>query len=145
MVFLWTGLAALITLNILSVQKGHPAYWDKLMMLFEAPLSVPRHVDLASLLWQRGDKQEARDVLGVSTTSLKTLAKWEQEEKKIEEQYIFWQSVAASKPDYRDAYIQLAYLAYQLEKFDEARAWIAKAVTLDPNSLPVQKLRGYLQ
>lgn len=114
-------------------------------MLFETPLSTPRRVDLATLLWQLGNKQEARDVLGATTTSLKTLAKWEQEEEKIEEQYIFWQSVAAFKPDYRDAYIQLAYLAYQREKFDEARSWLAKAVTLDPNSLTVQKLRELLQ
>lgn len=114
-------------------------------MLFEAPLSAQRHVDLATLLWKQGSKQEARDVLGATTTSAGTLAKWEQEEKKIEEQYTFWQSVAASKPDYRDAYIQLAYLAYQREKFGEAHAWLAKAVTQDPNSFSVQKLRELLQ
>ncbi len=145
MLFLWAFLIGLVTVNLISVQKGRPSYWNKLMMLFEAPLSVPRHVDLASLLWQRGDKQEARDVLGVSTTSLETLAKWEQEEKKIEEQYTFWQSVASTRPDYRDAFITLTSLAYQLGNIDEAHTWLAKAVTLDPNSLPVQKLRGYLQ
>lgn len=142
---LWFGLTALIVINILSLQKGRPIYWNKLMMLFETPLSAPRHVDLATLLWQLGNKREARDVLGATTTSAGTLAKWEQEENKIVEQYIFWQSVAVSKPDYRDAYIQLAYLAYQREKFAEARAWLAKAVTLDPNSISVQKLRELLR
>jgi len=139
LILLWSGLTALIVINILSLQKGRPAYWNKLMMLFDSPLSVPRHVDLASLLWQLGNKQEARDVLGATTTSLATLAKWEQEEKKIEEQYTFWQSVASARPDYRDAFITLTSLAYQLGNLEEARSWLSRAQVLDPNSPVIQK------
>lgn len=138
-------LIGLVTINLISVQKGRPVYWNKLMMLFETPFSVERHVDLASFLWQRGNKQNARDVLGATTTSAGTLAKWEQEEKKIDEQYTFWKSVASAHPDYRDAYVTLTILSYQLGKLEEARGWIAKAQTIDPNSLPVLKLRDYLQ
>lgn len=143
--FLLLGLVALIAINVLSLQKSRPAHWDKLMMLFETPLSVQRHVDLASFLWQLGNKQDARDVLGATTTSLETVTKWEQEEKKIDEQYTFWKSVASTHPDYRDAFITLTSLAYQLGNIEEAHAWLAKAVTLDPNSLSVQKLREHLQ
>lgn len=145
MLFLWVFLIGLVTVNFISIQKGRPAHWNKLMMLFETPLSAPRRFDLASLLWQRGNKQEARDVLGATTTSLKTLAKWEQEEKKIDEQYTFWKSVTSTHPDYRDAYVTLTLLSYQLGKIEEARGWIAKAQTIDPNSFPVLRLRDYLQ
>jgi len=145
MTLLWGGLAALIIVNIFSVQKGRPAYWNKLMMLFDSPLSAPRRVDLASLLWQLGNKQEARDVLGATTTSLATLAKWEQEEKKIEEQYTFWQSVTSARPDYRDAFITLTSLAYQLGKLEEANSWLSRAQALDPNSPVVLKLLTLLE
>lgn len=145
MIFLWSGLAALITLNILSVQKGRPAYWNKLMMLFDSPLSAPRRVDLASLLFQLGNKQEARDVLGITTTSAGTLAQWEKEEKKIEEQYVFWQSVASAHPDYRDAFITLTSLSYQLGKLEEAHSWLDRAGAIDPNSPVIQKFSTLLK
>ena len=96
---LWSGLAALIAVNIFFIQKGRPAHWNKLMMLFEAPLSAPRRVDLASLLWQLGNKQEARNVLGATTASAGVLAQWEKEDKKVEEQDAFCKSVAAAHPD----------------------------------------------
>ncbi len=153
MVFLWIGLAALIMLNILSVQKGHPAYWNKLMMLFESPFSVPRHVDLASFLWKQGQTQEARrlmasvqptNVLGATSNPMTILNQWENEALKLQENYAFWQSVATAKPDYRDAYITLATLAYQMGKSEESRAWLTKAQSLDPNSPTVQEFLNYL-
>jgi len=142
---LWGGLAALIAVNIFFTQKGRPAYWNKLMMLFETPLSAPRRVDLASLLWQLGNKQEARNVLGATTTSLETLAKWEQEEKKIEEQYAFWKSVAIAHPDYRDAFITLTSLSYQLGNLVEARSWLDRVQAINPNSPVIQKFSTILK
>lgn len=148
MAVLWFGLAAFITINILTVQKGRPAHWNKLMMLFEAPLSIPRHIELASLLWKQGLKEEARqlmtaaqpNVLGATTDPLKTLAQWEGEVATLNNKYVFWQSVATAKPDYRDAYIMLSALAYQLGKLDEARVWLARGFSLDPNSPTIQEL-----
>lgn len=145
MTLLWGGLAALIAVNVFFVQKGRPAYWNKIMMLFDSPLSAPRRVDLASLLWQLGNKQEARDVLGITTTSAGTLAQWEQEEKKIEEQYVFWQSVASTRPDYRDAFITLASLSYKMGKLEEARSWLDRAGAIDPNSPVIQKFSTILK
>ena len=40
---------------------------------------------------------------------------------KLKDRYIFWQSVAIAKPDYRDAFVTLASLAYQLGKLDESK------------------------
>lgn len=142
---LWASLAALIAVNILSIQKGRPAYWNKLMMLFESPRSVPRSVDLASLLWKQGHKKEARNVLGVSTDSLQTLAQWEGEAANLEKKYLLWQSIAAAKPDYRDAFVSLSALAYRLGKLDEARSWLTRAQTLDPNSPTIQEFSAFLK
>ena len=142
---LWGGLAALIAVNIFFTQKGRPAYWNKLMMLFEAPLSMPRHIDLASLLWQLGNKQEARNVLGATTTSAGILAQWEKEEKKIEEQYAFWKSVAVKHPDYRDAFVTLTSLSYQLGNLVEARSWLDRVQAINPNSPVIQKFSTILK
>ena len=145
MTLLWGGLAALIAVNVFFIQKGRPAYWNKLMMLFETPLSPPRRIDLASLLWQLGNKQEARNVLGATTTSAGILAQWEKEEKKIEEQYAFWKSVAVKHPDYRDAFVTLTSLSYQLGKLEEAHSWLSRAQALDPNSPVIQKFSTILK
>ena len=124
------------------------------MMLFESPFSVPRHIDLASLLWKQGQTQNARqlmasaqpaNVLGATSNTMTILDQWENETQKVKEQYVFWQSVAASKPDYRDAYLMLTTLSYQLGKLEETRGWIAKAQIIDPNSLTAIKLGEYLR
>ena len=154
MTLLWLGLAALVGINILSLQKSRPAYWNKLMMLFETPFSVNRHIDLASLLWKQGNKKEARQliasaetgsVLGVTTDPKSVLVLWEKEAQARNKQYSFWQSISMQYHDYRDAYLMLALLAYQLGNHEEARGWIEKAQTIDPNSLPIVTLREYLR
>lgn len=126
---LWGGLAALIAVNILMLQKASPTHWDRLVMF----------------LWNRGYKQEARNVLGATTDLLQTLAEQEEEAAGLEKKYAFWQSVASARPDYRDAFITLASLAYQLAKPDEARAWLARARALDPNSPIIQELSQLLK
>lgn len=169
MLFLWMSLAALITVNILALRTSRPAYWNELMKLFSFPFSVSRHIDLASLLWQQGQKDQARalmmtaqslsspgqtpvtggggtvNVLGLTTSPVDTLAQWEHERDQWDKQYAFWQSVAIAKPDYRDAYITLASLAYQLGKLDESKRWLSQAQTLDPNHPTAQKLSDLLK
>lgn len=122
--FLWPALIALIAINILSLQKSRPAYWDKFVIL----------------LWNRGYKQEARSVLGATTDLVQTLERREVEAADFEKQYAFWQSVASAHPDYRDAFISLASLAYQLGNRDEARAWLSRAQALDPTFPIIEKL-----
>lgn len=167
MTLLWGGLAALIAVNVFFIQKGRPAYWNKLMMLFEAPFSVSRYIDLASLLWQQGDKKEAHqlmisaqtlvktqqtavqgrtnNVLGQATSPADTLSQWEHEVDQLKKRYTYWQAVAMDKPDYRDAFVTLAALAYQLGNVDDARIWLTKAYTLDPNSTTIQEFLNHLR
>ena len=44
-----------------------------------------------------------------------------------------WKKIAAAKPNYRDAYLQLAILYYQIYKQEEAQRYLQKALALDPN------------
>lgn len=154
---LWGSLAAFITINVMTLQKTRPAYWNELMKFFSSPFSVSRHIDLASILWQQGKKPEARalmisaakgntvNVLGSTTSPLVTLTQWEHEIDRLRGRYAFWQTVVATKPDYRDAYITLATLAYQLDSLQEAKNWLTKALALDPNNQPSQQLSVFLQ
>ncbi|MEK7543698.1 MAG: hypothetical protein AAB557_02425 [Patescibacteria group bacterium] len=168
MTFLWIALIALFAVNLLAKQALTPLHWKPLVKLFETPSSVSRHIDLASLLWQQGQKDQARNlmvaaqllsttgriaageggtvnVLGLTTSPADTLAQWEHERDQWDKQYAFWQSVAITKPDYRDAYITLASLAYQLGKLDESKRWLSQARTLDPNHPTAQKLSDLLK
>lgn len=169
MPMLWLALISLIAVNILSAKRMRPAYWNKLMTLFTDPLSVPKHMDLGLFLWNEGQQTQATRlvdaaeqlfvtntivakqipqnprVLGITTSPLQTLASWQNEKASIARSYDYWKAIAAAKPDYRDAYISLTVLSFRLGKTDEAHAWLAKAQTIDPNSLTVQKLRNYLR
>lgn len=165
--FLWALLIGFITVNIIAVQKDRPVYWSELMKLFSSPFSVSRHMDLASTLWRQGQKPEARElmisaqsltgivqtraqgntanILGSMTSTMDTLLQWEREADELNRQYTFWQTVVAAKPDYRDALISLASLAYQLGKHDESRSWIVQALVLDPNHATAQTFARFLQ
>ena len=168
MTFLWICLIALFVINILAVQTQIPLYWKPLMELFKDPFSVSRHIDLASLLWQQGKNEQARNlmmtaqslskagqpaangggtinVLGLTTSPMDILSQWEHEVDKLKDRYIFWQSVAIAKPDYRDAFVTLASLAYQLGKLDESKRWLSKAQALDPNDPTIKKISPFIQ
>lgn len=58
----------------------------------------------------------------------------------LENELNYWQEIVADKPDFRDAYLQMAAIAYQLRRLDEAKAYIDKARKLDPNFEPAKKL-----
>ena len=45
----------------------------------------------------------------------------------------FWQSEVKVRPDYRDAYLNLALLNFQLKNFEESRKNLDRSLKLDPN------------
>lgn len=45
----------------------------------------------------------------------------------------FWENEVITKPGYRDAYMKLAVLNFQMKNFTEARVNLEKALELDPN------------
>ena len=80
------------------------------------------------------------NVLGAFSNYEKEVRLKEIEKETIKNQYLFWQNVVKEKPDYRDGYIQLASLAYQLSNFNVAKRYLTQANNLDPNSPVVEKL-----
>lgn len=57
---------------------------------------------------------------------------------------VSWQKIIAEKPNYRDGYLQLAFLYYQIYQNDKAKAYLQKALVIDPNYEPARKLEETL-
>lgn len=70
-------------------------------------------------------------VLGL--TSEYTEVKDTLEDKTASEKHEFWQKVATDHPEYRDAYVQLLYFEYNTGNIEEAKQYLQKIATLDPN------------
>ena len=165
---LWISLISLFVVNLIATQALVPLHWKPLMELFMNPFSVSRHTDLAKTLWEYGQREPARklmasaevlssplalngngggtvNVLGVTTRPKDTLFQWEHQDEALKNEYTRWQVIAAAKPDYRDAYLRLATLAYQLGNLDASKQWIHRALELDPNYSEAIKISVLLQ
>ena len=86
-------------------------------------------------------KEKNSNILGEATNLLDQTRQGPQ---LLEQQLNQWKEVIKEKPDYRDAYIQLATLAYQLKRLEQAKSYIDKALNLDPNFEPAKKLQELL-
>lgn len=51
-----------------------------------------------------------------------------------------WEGISKTHPGYRDAYIQMASLSYELGDTNQALAYVEKALSLDPNNDTAVKL-----
>jgi tetratricopeptide (TPR) repeat protein len=127
-----------------------------------APFNPQPHLGLASEYLKRGDftgaEKEIRlaqdltrdnpsfPVLGQTAISpLALLEKVKNEPNIIEREIAFWQEVITRKKDYRDAYLRLAVLNYQINQEEESRAFLQMALRLDPNFEPAKKLEEILK
>lgn len=52
-----------------------------------------------------------------------------------------WEKIVAEKPNYRDGYLQLAFLYYKIQEDTKAKENLTKALKLDPNFEPTLKLQ----
>lgn len=94
----------------------------------------------ASLLWGSLTGVVFVNILNVPQSSTNVLGA-QTEKQRVEQDYAFWQSVIQEKPDYRDAYLVLGSLAYQLSRIEEGKTYADKALELDPNNTTSLKLR----
>lgn len=80
-------------------------------------------------------------LLGMAlNTSLNTLKQESAKRQQLVAKLHTWELVSDTYPGYRDAYIQLATLAYELGDKNQALSYIEKAQQLDPNSDVVVQL-----
>jgi tetratricopeptide (TPR) repeat protein len=56
-----------------------------------------------------------------------------------------WEEIMTEKPDYRDGYLQLAFLHYKLFENEKAKECLAKALAIDPNFEAAKGLETLLQ
>ena len=66
-------------------------------------------------------------------TSIGKLQAAEQQRTTLKEQQRYWENIVKERPDYRDAYFQLAVTSYQLGEEKIAKEYLDKTLTLDPH------------
>ena len=62
----------------------------------------------------------------------------------IEAEIAKWEKIVMERPNYRDAYFELALLTYQLNRPDETKMYLNKVFELDPNYQPARELEKIL-
>ena len=155
---LWSILSTLILANLFAKVNLTPDYWNEIVTALQNPISLNAHVVLAETLWKSGFSSRAKKEL-VYATSLKSsppsnsavlgastvdpeiiLNNWLSERSGLEAKYNYWQNVVSQKPDFRDAYLQLATLSYRLGKIAEGKSYLTQLINLDPNFVLNKKL-----
>lgn len=120
------------------------------------PNSISKHIELGKALFNLGDLPQAQTEIKLAQNLYKY---WKMVDingrlkKQIEEgdQYINQKVIIKSqigqletilrdKPHYRDVYLQLSILNYQLWQDEKAREYWNKAFYLDPNNEKVQEV-----
>ena len=81
------------------------------------------------------------NVLGVQSSKTteerqRTTALWQE--------YRYWQEIVRDHQDYRDGYVRLAMLSYQLALLEESKSYVAKIRSLDPNFQGIVQLEALL-
>lgn len=105
---------------------------------------VERELLLAQELTEKTPETTSSGVLGATLSPIKILAKIKNEPQRIKNEISFWEKVVSEKPDYRDAYLQLAILNYQIYENEKAKEYLRIALELDPNYEPARKLEKIL-
>jgi len=110
------------------------------------PFSKEKHMVFTNILYKYVNREQAERELTISQSlsSSKVLGAWDENVNKLMKSYAFWQQVIVQKPDYRDAYIQLASLAFELDRTEEAKNYLAQALVLDPNNRDVKSAEQQL-
>lgn len=84
-------------------------------------------------------------VLGVVyMNTLRDLRDLQQKRAGVQKELVFWKKVVEKHADYRDGFIQVSLLQYQLGDLENAKISLNKALKLDPNSEKGRELEKIL-
>lgn len=146
------ALIALIALTSLFLPKN--GFQQIKERLVRNPNDFEAHLQLAEKFLANNQFEEAEKVLllaqqsrqlnneaieqsKVLGTSLKFEQLWKQKHfsdpKDIKKLITAWERIIQEKPNYRDAYLQLAILYYKLSENNKAKEYLGKALEIDPN------------
>ena len=141
---LWILLLALISFNIFLWSTKPLTYSDNLIDVFTHPFSALTHENLAQILQNSGAETLAdRELAIVAELSPVLGADISAKAQQREAEMIFWRHILVSRPDYRDAYVQLAALTYEAGSLTQTHAYLLKAQVLDPNNATVNRLATF--
>ena len=160
---LWALLTSLVSLNILTAVSKPSIHQEVFLNIFARPFSSLTHERMAITLWDGGSRKQAIEelrlatdlthdpqiesssqVLGASTTPADLLHTWEQVPMREAAEFAYWQTVAASHPDYRDAFVQMATISYAQGNLIGAKTYLTEASMLEPNSTAIHELLEFV-
>jgi len=150
------GVVLVILFFIGSLFSPSDAIQSLKMRLLNNPDDFSRHLELAEKLLANNQFEEAekalllaqeklnfqspisnsKDVLGQKTNS-KLEELWQKKHnadpKDIQKLISYWEKIIEQKPNYRDAYLQLAILNYKIYENKKALEFLKEALEIDPN------------
>jgi len=157
-------LAGFLIINLLPLPSFDLFAFEQAkitVMLFPKDISI--HLILAQEYLKRGDVEALErelllsqelveknppstpSVLGEALSPIKILEKIKNEPQRIGQEISYWENVVSQKPDYRDAYLQLAILNYRIYKNEKAKEYLKRAREIDPNYEPARGLERVLE
>lgn len=124
-------------------------------VVLKNPFRSKAHESLARVYLEAGglDSAErelwlAKNLFSPDQVSLKELEqdlkKAKEKPRKIRQEIEFWEEIIKEKPNYRDAYFQLAILNYQIYQKEKTLQYLQKTFELDANFEPAKKLEKLL-
>lgn len=129
--FLWVGI---VTLTFVNMSIVRPSITSSLASRFH----LSQNYSKLTILF---GKFANASVLG-ATDSQRQLR---EERSSKERERAYWQQVISIHPDYRDAYIRLITLSYELGHPQETSLYVEKLRELSPNEAFLQKISGLLE
>jgi len=143
-------LAAGITLASFFLPKNQLQILKE--KLVKSPYDLEAHLELAKIFLGANQFEKAEKELKflqfnsqseIRNSVIEVL--WQQKHysdpKDIKKLISGWEEVLEKYPDYRDGYLQLAYLYYKLDKNKQAKENLKKALALDPNWEKTKELK----
>lgn len=141
------GVALLIILIGYSLFLPKNQFQQAKEHLVQNPNDFQAHLILAQEFLKNNQfKQAEKELLAIQASSTQVLGEdnnfnlerlWQKKHysdpKDIRQLIAGWEKVVVEKPDYRDAYLQLAWLHYQIFENEKAKNYLQKALILDPN------------
>ncbi len=157
---LWGCLIGIFLLNLGLQGTIDPSRSNHITAVLTRPASVNDHVALAQTMRRQQQdvlatqellvatellaKKGATNVLGATTDPAGLLKEWREEAERLARAYRFWRDIAAEKPDYRDAQLLAAALAFQQSDMTEAARFAQNTLALDPNNREAAQLLSTL-
>lgn len=142
---LWLALIVLVFINgfLISPRLGIHLSVLPTASHINTPV-LKKFMTEISLLFSNANKELAQNSSSVLGASTQTADPSRITYDAMLQEYAYWQSAISTHPEYRDGYVQLAILAYELKKYTEANMYITKISAIDPNYPLLPKLQGLL-